>query len=60
MQTVSEPEGKKSVEQMKNDNYFLLYRNTLPGGLFAFSFMGFAWRNDLSQISVLLFLLVHA
>lgn len=34
---LSKPKGEKSVEQMKNGSYFLLYRNTLPGGLFAFS-----------------------
>lgn len=36
-QTVSEPRGKKSREQMKNGIYFLLYRNTLPGRLLAFN-----------------------
>lgn len=36
-QTVLKPKGKKSVEQMKNGSYFLLYRNTLPGRLSAFN-----------------------
>ena len=37
VQTVAECKVDKLVEQMKNGNYFLLYRNTVPGGLFAFS-----------------------
>lgn len=32
VQTVAEHKVKKLAEQMKNSNYFLLHRNTLPGG----------------------------
>lgn len=37
VQTAAKHKVKKLVEEMKNGNYFLLYRNTLPEGLFAFS-----------------------
>lgn len=37
VQTAAEHKIKMLVEQMKNGNYFLLQRSTLPGGLFAFS-----------------------
>lgn len=36
VETAAEHKVKKLVEQMKNGDYFLLQRNSIPGGLFAF------------------------
>lgn len=54
--TAAEHKIKMLVKQVKNGNYFLLQRNTLPGGLFAFSiqFHGFYLKWSFINLSLTL------